>query len=75
MAEIDLSEFYPVKDIRCVVSKFMDQLTEVEQEQLKAAIQHPNISAPSISQWLARRGFKTTAATVNTHRRKQCRCD
>ena len=75
MSDVDLSEFYPVKDIRCVVGKFLDALTEGERAQLTAALAHQDISNPSIAAWLARRGYKTTGTTIGTHRKGQCRCD
>lgn len=72
---IDLSEFERKRDARCVIGRFIPELTAEDKEKLLAALDADHISLVAIADWLTKRGLKTTGATVRTHRLGRCRCD
>lgn len=72
---IDLSEFERRRDTRCVIGKFMPELTDDDREKVQAALDADHISLVAIADWLTKRGLKTSPATVRTHRLGRCRCD
>lgn len=72
---VDLSEFERRRDTRCVLGKFITELSADDVEKLNAALDADHISLIAITDWLAKRGLKTSTATVRTHRLSRCRCD
>ena len=73
--EIDLSEFKKTVDVRCIIGRFFDQLSEEDTAKLLAALHHEDISNAEIVEWLKRRNLITANESVRKHRTSRCRCD
>jgi hypothetical protein len=71
---IDLSEFFTEANKPCAIGRFLESLEEKERETLLAAFAHPDVTTASIHRWIDKRGLKTTANTIRTHRAKRCNC-
>jgi hypothetical protein len=71
---VDLSEFRDTRDLRCVIGRSFDNLSDGDAEKLEAAILEATISSRAIAKWMIHKGIKTSSTSVQTHRSKECRC-
>lgn len=79
-AKPDLSEFYKLsrpKKKPCQLGFALAQLSDVESDQLKAALATDVsiITAAAVVEWLRPRGHDVTFARVTNHRRGSCSCN
>ena len=73
--EIDLSEFKRAVDVRCIIGRLFDQLSQDDAAKLLAALGRDDISNSEIVAWLKTRDLQTASESVRKHRTGRCRCD